>query len=333
MDGNDINLLILDESADDAKPVLAALKRKGQLPFHLLVNTKDAFLAALRSQPWDAVIADYVLPNFSGREALHLIRKLGLDTPFIMLSGIYGEEEAVRMLKAGANDYLMKSNLARLAPALDREILAARDRHRRQRAEDAMQFLAALVESSSEAIYGKNLDGLIVSWNPGAERLFGYSPGEIIGRPSAVLFPPQRQEETLEILAAIRRGDVIGERVTERLHKTGRPIPVAVTISPVKNQAGRIIGASSIARDISRERQIETEREHFRQKFMAVSQELQTLTRLLPICPNCRRVREDQSYWQEVESFFTGHRTWNFPPEMCLACAGEYEPPLPLRNS
>jgi PAS domain S-box-containing protein len=333
MGGNAINLLIVEESADDAKRVLAALKRKPHLPSHLLVNTRDAYLAALHRQPWDAVIADYVLPNFSGPEALHLLRKLGHDTPFIMLSGIYGEEEAVRMLKAGANDYLMKGNLARLAPALDREILAARDRQRRQRAEDAMQFLAALVDSSAEAIFGKNLDGLVVSWNPGAERLFGYTPGEIISRSSAVLFPPQRHDEMREILAAIRHGDVVGERVTERRHKTGRLVPVAVTISPVKNQAGQIIGASSIARDISRERQIEAEREHFRLKFMAVSQELQTLTRLLPICPNCRRVREDQSYWQEVEAFFTRPRTWNFPPDMCPACADEYEHPLPRRNT
>ena len=237
------------------------------------------------------------------------------------------------MLKAGANDYLMKGNLARLAPALDREILAARDRQRRQRAEDAMQFLAALVDSSAEAIFGKNLDGLVVSWNPGAERLFGYTPGEIISRSSAVLFPPQRHDEMREILAAIRHGDVVGERVTERRHKTGRLVPVAVTISPVKNQAGQIIGASSIARDISRERQIEAEREHFRLKFMAVSQELQTLTRLLPICPNCRRVREDQSYWQEVEAFFTRPRTWNFPPVFCPACADEYVHPLHRLNT
>jgi PAS domain S-box-containing protein len=333
MGGNAINLLMVEESADDARRVLAALKRKGQPPFHLLVNTKDAFLAALRSQPWDAVIADYVLPNFSGPEALHLLRKLGLDTPFIMLSGIYGEEEAVRTLKAGANDYLMKGNLARLAPALDREILAARDRRRRQRAEAAMQFLAALVDSCTEAIYGKNPDGQIVSWNPGAERLFGYSAAEIIGQPSAVLFPPQRRDEMLEILAAIQQGEVVGERVTERLHKNGRLIPVAVTISPVKNLAGNVIGASSIARDISRERQIEAEREHFRQKLTAVSQELQTLSRLLPICPNCRQVREDQGYWREVEAFFTQPRNWNFPPDLCLACAGEYEHPLPLRNT
>src|SRR6202020_2601612 len=112
---------------------------------------------------------------------------------------------------------------------------AAQDRHRRKRAEGAMQFLAALVESSADAIYGKSLDGVIVSWNPAAECLFGHSAEEIIGQSYAVLFPEHRRSEMLDIQAGIRRGDVIGEMKTERLHKSGRIIPVAVTLSPVKN--------------------------------------------------------------------------------------------------
>jgi PAS domain-containing protein len=176
------------------------------------VESKADFLAALQQRPWDAIISDYVLPQFSGPEALHLLRHQGLDTPFIMVSGIYGEEAAVTMMKAGANDYIMKGNLSRLVPALERELEAAQDRHRRKRAEGAMQFLAAIVESSQDAIYGKNLDSLIVSWNPAAERLFGYSAEEIIGRSTVALFPQSRRDEMLDILAGIRRGDLVGSR-------------------------------------------------------------------------------------------------------------------------
>ncbi|HEX4349802.1 MAG TPA: PAS domain S-box protein, partial [Verrucomicrobiae bacterium] len=226
MGADAIRLLIVEDSANDATLLLAELSRKGQPSVHQRVETKVDFMAALQNQSWDAVIADYVLPQFSGPEALHLLRQQDLDTPFIMVSGIYGEEEAVRMMKAGASDYVMKANLSRLAPALERELLAAQDRRRRKRAEGAMQFLAAIVESSVDAIYGKSLDGLIVSWNPSAELLFGYSAEEIIGRSYAVLFPEHRRGEMLDIQAGVRRGDIFGEVETERLHKSGRIIPV-----------------------------------------------------------------------------------------------------------
>lgn len=332
MGGDAINLLIVEDSANDAMLVLAELKRKGRVAVHRLVDSREAFLAALQSQPWDAIIADYVLPNFSGPEALYLLRQQGLDTPFIMVSGIYGEEEAVRMMKAGANDYLMKGNLMRLAPALERELLAAQDRHRRQRAEGATQFLAALVESSAEAIYGKNLDSLIVSWNPAAERLFGYRAEEIIGRSNAVLFPPHRRDEMLDILASVRRGDTVGERETERLHKNGDTIPVAVTISPIKNQAGEIIGASSIARDLTRQKQAEAEREELRQKFQAAAKEVLHLAQLLPICAKCKRVRDDQDYLQQVEAYVSTHLEITFTHGICPACAEDYERSIPVAN-
>jgi PAS domain S-box-containing protein len=255
MDGKSLHVLIVEDSADDTVLLLAELQRGGFAPRHQRVETPEAFLAALKNRPWDAVVSDYVLPQFNAPEALKLFRQAGLDIPFIIVSGIYGEEQAVAMMKSGAHDYLMKGNLARLAPALERELDAAADRRLHQRAVGAMQFLAAIVESSEDAIYGKNLESLIVSWNPAAERLFGYCVEEIIGRSVLQLFPANRRDEMLDILAAVRRGETVGIRETERLHKSGRVIPVAVTISPIKDNAGVIIGASSIARDLGPKKQ------------------------------------------------------------------------------
>jgi PAS domain S-box-containing protein len=280
---------------------------------------------ALKTRQWDAVIADYVLPQFSGPEALHLLRGQGMDLPFIMVSGIYGEEEAVAMMKAGANDYVMKGNLARLVPALQRELEAAAVRRRNKRAEGAMQFLAALVESSSDAIYGKNLEGRIVSWNPAAERLFGYSTEEISGRSTSVLFPKHRRREMLEILTRVKRGEMVGELETERLHKNGKTIPVTVTISPIRDGAGEIIGASSIARDLSRQKRAETERQKLVQELRASAEKVRILTGLLPMCATCKRVRNDKGYWEQVEAFITQHSEITFTHSVCPDCAKDYE--------
>jgi PAS domain S-box-containing protein len=332
MGGHVMQLLIVEDSADDATLLLAELERLGRAAVHQRVESKVDFLAALRQQPWDAVIADYVLPEFSGPEALRLLRQQGLDTPFIMVSGIYGEAEAVTMMQAGANDYIMKGNLSRLVPALERELEAAHDRRRRKRAEGAMQFLAAIVESSADAIYGKNLDSVIVSWNPAAERLFGYSAEEIIGHSIVALFPQHRRDEMLDILAGVRRGDIVGMQETERLHKNGRIIPVSVTVSPIKNAAGEIIGASSIAHDISRQKQAEFERQQLIQSFVTAAQQVRMLTGLLPICAACKRIRDDQGYWQQVETYISNHSAIIFSHGICPACAEEHERQLEFKN-
>lgn len=328
----EIRLLIVEDSANDAALLLAELRVNAQAPVHQRVDTRDGFLAALKNQSWDAVISDYVLPQFSGPEALQLLRQKGMDVPFIIVSGIYGEEEAVRMMQAGANDYVMKGNLSRLAPALERELLAAQDRRRRKRAEGAMQFLAAIVESSVDAIYGKSLDGHIVSWNPAAELLFGYSAEEIIGRPYALLFPEHRRAEMQDIQAGIRRGDIFGEMETERLHKSGRILPVAVTVSPVKNPAGEVIGASSITRDISRQKQAEYERQQLIESLMAASKEVQALSGLLPICASCKRVRDDKGYWQQVEAYISQHSRITFSHSICPNCQEACERDIELKD-
>jgi len=114
----------------------------------------------------------------------------------------------------------------------------------------ASLWLAAIVESSLDAIVGKNLEGTVLSWNHGAEQLFGYTAAEILGQPITRLIPPERLPEEREIMQRIRSGERVLPFETVRLHKRGVPIDVAVTISPVKDGSGKVIGASKIARDI-----------------------------------------------------------------------------------
>lgn len=318
-------LMLVNEDAS-AQVLLRELNRQqGVTHVHQQVDTKAGFLAALKIGTWDAVIADFSLQHFSCIEALNSLRKLGLDIPFIIVSGIYGEEFAVQMLKAGANDYLMKVNLSRLGLALERELKAAADRRKRQRAEGAMHYLAAIVESSDDAIYGKNLDGIIVSWNPAAERIYGYSAEEIIGKSITVLFPPRRAEELLEIMSAVRRGEIVSLQDTERLHKSEKVIPISVTISPIKDEQGNVIGASAIARDISRLKQMEWERQELIKTLTAKANDVHTLAGMLPICAACKRIRNDQGYWQMVEEYISEHSDTVFSHGLCPECIKQYE--------
>jgi PAS domain S-box-containing protein len=127
----------------------------------------------------------------------------------------------------------------------------------RKQAEELLTKMAAIIESSDDAIIGKTLDGIITSWNQGARKLFGWSAAEMLGRPALLLFPPERAGEEQEILARIARGENVSHYETVRLHKNGRRLEVSETVSPVRDQQGRIVGASKIARDISDRRRLE----------------------------------------------------------------------------
>jgi PAS domain S-box-containing protein len=143
-----------------------------------------------------------------------------------------------------------------------------RDITEREVARESLLRLAAIVESSSEAIIGNTLDGTITTWNPGAERLLGYESWEAIGRHLTIVVPGDRADDVARLLERIARGDRVAQYETVRLHKDGARIDVSVTVSPIQDSAGRIIGASTIARDIAeRKRAEETLREseeHYR---------------------------------------------------------------------
>src|SRR5207302_3093145 len=138
-----------------------------------------------------------------------------------------------------------------------------RDITDRRRAEEARLHLAAIVESSDDAILSKNLDGIITSWNSAAERMYGYRAQEIVGQPVTRLFPPDRSDEFTQIMERIRRGERVDHYETTRVRKDGDLLSVSVTVSPIKESSGTIIGASAIARDISKRKELEQQREAF----------------------------------------------------------------------
>jgi len=135
----------------------------------------------------------------------------------------------------------------------------------------APEYLAAIVDSTDDAVIGKTLDGTIISWNKGAERIYGYAADEVIGQAISILIPPDRSDELPAILSRIARGERIDHFLTKRARKGGDVIDVSVTISPVQDATGKIVGASAIARDVTAQEKATKEALRIREEFISVA--------------------------------------------------------------
>lgn len=326
MNNKPLRILFVEDSESDVLLAVADLKRHGYQPIFARVETPAAMSQALREQPWEVIISDFSMPSFNGSDALRLCQESGLDIPFISMSGTLGEESAVAMMRAGAHDYFTKNNLARLAPAIERELKAASARREQRRMRETAAHLAAIVESSSDAIISKTLDGFVVSWNKGAENIYGYRAEEIIGQSISILIPPGRPDELAEINEHIRRGETVARLETVRRRKDGSLVEVSVTISPIRDASGKIIGASAIAQDISERRREEAERIRLIDELTRALSQAKTLRGLLPICASCKKIRDDHGYWQQVEVYIQEHSEAGFTHGLCPGCVGKFFP-------
>ena len=201
-----------------------------------------------------------------------------------------------------------------------------RDVSERKRAEEALWRLASIVESSDDAIIGKTLDGSITSWNKGAESLYGYRSDEVIGQPVSILLPPELCDDFWDILTRINRGEIVSHFETKRRRKDGGIIEVSLTISPIKNPAGQIIGASSTARDITERNLLEKERQKVFVELQKALSEVKKLSGFLPICSSCKKIRDDKGYWSEVERYIGEHSEAQFSHSICPDCMRKLYP-------
>lgn len=181
----------------------------------------------------------------------------------------------------------------------------------RQCAERAAQQLVAIVESSEDAIISKDLDGIVATWNRGAERLFGYTSEEIIGQPITTLFPPDRLHEEPAIIAKIRRGERVDHYETVRRRKDGSMVDISLTVSPVRDQVGRIIGASKIARDITDRKSAET-------KLRESEQRLRDLLAAIPAAIYTTDARGKITYYNEKAVELAGRTPTLGSDEWCV---------------
>ena len=215
------------------------------------VENHPDFVAALERGGIDLIISDFTLPKFDGLSAVALVHARWADIPLIFVSGTMGEERAIDSLKGGATDYVLKEHLARLVPAVRRAMDEAGKRTELKRVETSLLRLAAIVESSDDAIIGIDLNSSVTHWNKGAEKIFGHAAAEMVGVSIIKLIPTSRQEEETRFLTKTRRGESVQQYETVRQAKDGRLLDVSVTFSPIKDAGGKVVGMSKVARDIT----------------------------------------------------------------------------------
>ncbi|HEY2082034.1 MAG TPA: PAS domain S-box protein [Verrucomicrobiae bacterium] len=321
-----LHLLIIDDSEDDALLIARELEKQNFQLSYQRVEDAAGLNAALDARVWDLILSDYYMPGFTGAQALELCRQKAFDAPFIIVSGRIGEEVAVDMMKAGASDYIMKDDLPRLAPAISRELRAAQERKIRRQAQLAMAHLASIVETCDDAIISQTLGGTILSWNLGAEQMFGYPAEDMVGESIESLVPPEQHHEISSIRDVIEHGRRVERIETTRLRRDGTPIDVSITVSPIKNGDGNIHGASIVLRDITDRKRQEKERLRLIHELTDALRHVKTLNGLLPICASCKKIRNDSGYWEQVETYIRSRSNAEFTHGICPDCVRSLYP-------
>lgn len=199
-----LRVLLIEDSEDDAMLLERELKRGGFEPVSKRVQTADALSTLLKQQKWDIVISDYMMPKFNGLEAFKLVKESGLDLPFIIISGKIGEDTAVGAMKTGVHDYIMKDKLARLIPAIQRELREAEVRKERKLTEEALKEserrFALFMRHLPGLAYIKDEQGKILYINEFAEETYGWKIKDVLGKTDSDLWPQ-------EIASRIKEGD------------------------------------------------------------------------------------------------------------------------------
>jgi two-component system, cell cycle sensor histidine kinase and response regulator CckA len=272
LDPNDpIRLLLVEDSEDDAELIRLELERAGfELRCHR-VDSEPALREALAQHDWDIVISDYAMPAFNGMEAFRLIQALGIDVPFIFVSGALGEERAVAAMRAGARDYLLKDNLRRLAEAVRRELTEASGRRQRRLAEAAARRearrLAMAVEASGAGIYEHRVPPTADAYY--SERwaaILGFEVGDLPA-PSEIpgWFESRVHADDRKTLLDAQAEFVAGERPhleteVRVLHRDGECIWVALRSKPIERDAtGHVTHMIGVMLDLTSRRKLEEE--------------------------------------------------------------------------
>jgi two-component system cell cycle sensor histidine kinase/response regulator CckA len=260
---NPLRVLMVEDSEDDALLVLRELKKGGYNPEYERVETAAAMRKALQDKTWDVILCDYHLPGFNGIEAIVVLRETNIDIPLLIVSGAIVEEMAVECMRLGAHDYVMKGNLSRLVPAIERELKEAESRAQRKQAEEELHrtnvFLGLIVENIPSMIFLKDAKELrYVRFNRAGEDLLGHSMDDMLGKNDYDFFPKEQAnfftEKDREVLHGKEVVDIPEERIQTR--NKGERI-MHTKMLPILNENGEPEYLLGISEDITERKQAE----------------------------------------------------------------------------
>ena len=252
---NTIKLLHLEDSLADAQLVQSVLK-KANIPFiYFFVDCEDDFRHILETQEIDIILSDYHLPDYSGTEALMLVKTGYPQLPFVFISGTMGEDAAIESLLNGATDYVLKNKMERLVPAVHRAYKEAQDHKSRQKAENELRKLSRAVEQSPNSIIITNVDGDIEYANPTNSITTGYNCEELIGINPKIFSSGEKPEEEYKLMwKAINQGEIWrGEFHNKK--KNGELYWESASITPIFSESGEITNYLAIKTDITESKQ------------------------------------------------------------------------------
>ena len=270
---------MVEDSEDDVLLMIRELKKGGYEPESIRVESGEAMGAALKEKTWDAILCDYQMPKFNGLAAIALLKETGIDIPLIIVSGAIGEEMAVECMRSGAHDYVMKGNLSRLVPVIERELKDAESRRQRKKAEEALrkseEMFRELVETINDMFYELDEQGMILYASPSVERIFGYSQAEMLGRSIGDFLDRGETVPAIENIRKVMDGDVVPHEYRAR-RKSGEIAWIRVSSTPVK-QGDRVVGVRGILSDITDRRRAEEELRASREQLRALAARLQAV--------------------------------------------------------
>ncbi|HKV82449.1 MAG TPA: PAS domain S-box protein [Candidatus Sulfotelmatobacter sp.] len=259
-------ILLVDDDARVRRVISTMLSRHSGWEICGEADNGQQSVELARATKPDLILMDVSMPGMNGLDATRILRRESPRIPVILVSQNDSKIISHQAAEVGARAYCSKSDLARnLVPIIERA-LEARHSERtdigshifeRNPSDQASSLLAAIVDSSDDVIVSKNLDGIITSWNATAQRVFGYSPKEAIGSHITLIIPKDRLAEEDGIMSRVRRGERIDHFDTVRQRKDGTLVDISLTISPVKDSYGRVVGASKVAREITDRRRAE----------------------------------------------------------------------------
>jgi PAS domain S-box-containing protein len=275
-----LRILHVEDSARDVAVIQRHLKHTGYELIADRVDTAAALITALETCEWDLVLCDYSMPHFNALAALAVVRELNCDIPFIVISGTAGESLAVEAMRAGANDYLMKDNLARLGPAIERELCESEKRRGRIRAEEQLRLKNAAVEGAANAILITDADGKIVWVNEAFTANSGYSKDEVLGRNTRMLKSGKQDNGFYkEMWETILAGKVWRNTLINR-RKDGTLNHEDMTITPIRDAAGSITQFVAIKQDITKLEQALSAVQEKNEELASMTQQLWQASKL-----------------------------------------------------